>query len=119
MGHFNSFDGNTIFYRNWNFKSTQKSIIIIHRGHEHSERLDHIANSSQFSKYNIFAFDLRGHGHTKTETSSVFMDYVRDLDAFAQYLESSYKVNINDVFIIANSIGGVIASAWVHDFAPN
>lgn len=119
MGHFNSFDGNTIFYRNWNFKSTQKSIIIIHRGHEHSERLDHIANSSQFSKYNIFAFDLRGHGHTKTETSSVFMDYVRDLDAFAQYLESNYKVNINDVFIIANSIGGVIASAWVHDFAPN
>lgn len=119
MGHFNTFDGNTIFYRKWNFKPTQKSIIIIHRGHEHSERLNHIANSSQFSTYNIFAFDLRGHGYTETENSSIFMDYVRDLDAFAQYLESNYEVNINDVFIVANSIGGVIASAWVHDFAPN
>ncbi|WP_165750244.1 bifunctional alpha/beta hydrolase/class I SAM-dependent methyltransferase [Cellulophaga sp. Z1A5H] len=118
-GHFNSFDGSEIFYRKWNFKPSQKSVIIIHRGHEHSERLNDIATSSQFSEYNIFAFDLRGHGHTKTETSSVFMDYVRDLDAFSHYLEANYKVNSTDVFVIANSIGGVVASAWAHDFAPN
>lgn len=119
MEHFNSFDGNEIFYRQWNFKSTQKSIIIIHRGHEHSERLNDVANASQFSKFNIFAFDLRGHGHTKTETSSVFMDYVRDLDCFTKYLDSKYNINTKDIFIVANSIGGVIATAWVHDFAPN
>lgn len=118
-GHFNSFDGSEIFYRKWNFKPSQKSIIIIHRGHEHSERLNDIANSSQFTPYNIFAFDLRGHGQTKTETSCVFMDYVRDLDAFAQYLHLNYEVNTTDIFVIANSIGGVIASAWVHDYAPN
>ncbi|WP_158978412.1 bifunctional alpha/beta hydrolase/class I SAM-dependent methyltransferase [Cellulophaga sp. L1A9] len=118
-GHFNSFDGSEIFYRKWNFKPSQKSVIIIHRGHEHSERLNDIATSSQFSEYNIFAFDLRGHGHTKTATSSVFMDYVRDLDAFAHYLKSTYTIPSNDIFVIANSIGGVIASAWVHDYAPN
>ncbi|WP_024480934.1 bifunctional alpha/beta hydrolase/class I SAM-dependent methyltransferase [Cellulophaga baltica] len=118
-GHFNSFDGSEIFYRKWNFKPSQKSVIIIHRGHEHSERLNDIATSSQFSEYNIFAFDLRGHGHTKTETSSVFMDYVRDLDAFAHYLKSAYTIPSTDMFVIANSIGGVIASAWVHDYAPN
>ena len=118
-GHFNSFDGSEIFYRKWNFKPSQKSVIIIHRGHEHSERLNDIATSSQFSEYNIFAFDLRGHGHTKTETSSVFMDYVRDLDAFAHYLKSAYAIPSTDMFVIANSIGGVIASAWVHDYAPN
>lgn len=118
-GYFNSFDGSEIFYRKWNFKPTQKTIIIIHRGHEHSERLNNMANSSQFSEFNIFGFDLRGHGHTKTETSAVFMDYVRDLDSFAQYLQSNYEVSIHDVFVVANSIGGVVASAWVHDFAPN
>ncbi|MFD2908256.1 bifunctional alpha/beta hydrolase/class I SAM-dependent methyltransferase [Flavobacterium ardleyense] len=118
-GHFNSFDGSEIFYREWNFKASQKSIIIIHRGHEHSERLNHIAQSSQFSEFNIFAFDLRGHGHTKTENSSVFMDYVRDLDAFAKYIKSKYNVQNTDLFVIANSIGGVVASAWAHDFAPN
>ncbi|WP_346880920.1 bifunctional alpha/beta hydrolase/class I SAM-dependent methyltransferase [uncultured Algibacter sp.] len=117
-GHFNSFDESEIFYRKWNFKSTQKTIIIIHRGHEHSERLNDIANSPQFTNYNVFGFDLRGHGHTKTETSSVFMDYVRDLDAFANYLQLNYEISITNVFVVANSIGGVIAAAWAHDFAP-
>lgn len=118
-GHFNSFDHSEIFYREWNFQPTQKSIIIIHRGHEHSGRLSDIAESAQFSTYNIFAFDLRGHGHTKTETSSVFMDYVRDLDSFAKFLETKYHLKMSDFFVLANSIGGVVASAWTHDYAPN
>lgn len=117
-GFFKSFDGNELFYRKWNFQSNQKSIIIIHRGHEHSERLNEIAQSKPFSKYNIFAFDLRGHGYTKTATSSVFMDYVRDLEAFSKFLNKKYEVKTNDIFVLANSIGGVVASAWVHDFAP-
>ena len=117
-GHFKTFDGSEIFYRKWNFRPNQKSIIIIHRGHEHSERLNDIATSEQFSGYNIFAFDLRGHGHTKTQTSSVFMDYVRDLDYFSKFLKSEYEVKISDIFVIANSIGGVVSAAWVHDFAP-
>lgn len=118
-GIFKSFDESEIFYREWNYQPQQKSIIIIHRGHEHSERLNDIAQSPQFSNYNIFAFDLRGHGYTKTQTSSIFMDYVRDMDCFAQFLQSKYAVKISDIFVLANSIGGVIASAWAHDFAPN
>ncbi|WP_106914626.1 bifunctional alpha/beta hydrolase/class I SAM-dependent methyltransferase [Chryseobacterium aurantiacum] len=117
-GHFTSFDNHEIFYREWNYQPQQKSIIMIHRGHEHSERLNDIAQSAQFSKYNIFAFDLRGHGLTKTKTSSVFMDYVRDLDSFSKFLYSKYDVKISDIFVVANSIGGVVASAWAHDFAP-
>ncbi|MGH1519574.1 bifunctional alpha/beta hydrolase/class I SAM-dependent methyltransferase [Chryseobacterium sp. JK1] len=117
-GHFKSFDNSEIFYREWNYQPHQKTIIMIHRGHEHSERLHDIAQSPQFSKYSIFAFDLRGHGHTKTKTSSVFMDYVRDLDAFSKFLITQYDVKISDIFVVANSIGGVVASAWAHDFAP-
>ena len=37
--YFNTFDGNKIFYRLWNFEKKKKTLIIIHRGHEHSERL--------------------------------------------------------------------------------
>ncbi|SHK55320.1 bifunctional alpha/beta hydrolase/class I SAM-dependent methyltransferase [Chryseobacterium polytrichastri] len=118
-GNFKSFDESEIFYREWNYQPQQKSIIIIHRGHEHSERLNDIAQSQQFSNYNIFAFDLRGHGHTKTPTSSIFMDYVRDLDSFSKFIQSKYTIKIQDTFVLANSIGGVVASAWAHDFAPN
>lgn len=118
-GNFKSFDESEIFYREWNYQPQQKSIIIIHRGHEHSERLNDIAQSPQFSNYNIFAFDLRGHGYTKTPTSSIFMDYVRDLDSFSKFLQSKYTIKIQDIFVLANSIGGVVAAAWTHDFAPN
>ncbi len=117
-GHFYSFDGSELFYREWNFSPTQKSIIIIHRGHEHSGRLNEIAESPLFANYNLFAFDLRGHGNTKTANSSIFMDYVRDLEAFNHYLKNKYSLQNQDLFVLSNSIGGVIAAAWIHDFAP-
>ena len=116
---FDTFDGNKIFYRKWNFEKDKKTLIIIHRGHEHSERLNILTQDEKFLKYNIFAYDLRGHGYTKIKSSSNSMDYVRDLDSFVKHIKSKYQIKEEDIFIIANSIGGVILSAYVHDFAPN
>ena len=116
---FDTFDGNKIFYRKWNFEKNKKTLIIIHRGHEHSERLNILTQDEKFLKYNIFAYDLRGHGYTKIKSSPNSMDYVRDLDSFVKYIKSEYQIKEEDIFIIANSIGGVILSAYVHDFAPN
>jgi len=116
---FNTFDGNKIFYRVWNFEKNKKSLIIIHRGHEHSERLNNLAQDEKFLKYNIFAYDLRGHGYTETKTSPNAMDYVRDLDSFVKHLKNEYQIKEENIFIVANSIGGVILSAYIHDFAPN
>ena len=116
---FNTFDGNKIFYRVWNFEKNKKTLIIIHRGHEHSERLSELTQDEKFLKYNIFAYDLRGHGYTEAKTSPNAMDYVRDLDFFIKHIKSEYQIKEEDIFIVANSIGGVILSAYVHDFAPN
>ena len=117
--YFNTFDRNKIFYRVWNFEKNKKTLIIIHRGHEHSERLNELTQDKKFLKYNIFAYDLRGHGYTETKTSPNAMDYVRDLDSFVKHIKSEYQIKEEDIFIVANSIGGVILSAYVHDFAPN
>ena len=116
---FDTFDGNKIFYRKWNFEKDKKTLIIIHRGHEHSERLNILTQDKKFLKYNIFAYDLRGHGYTKIKSSPNSMDYVRDLDSFVKHIKSEYQIKEEDIFIIANSIGGVILSAYIHDFAPN
>ena len=117
--YFNTFDRNKIFYRVWNFDKNKKTLIIIHRGHEHSERLNELAQDEKFLKYNIFAYDLRGHGYTETKTSPNAMDYVRDLASFVKHIKDKYQIKEEDIFIVANSIGGVILSAYVHDFAPN
>jgi alpha-beta hydrolase superfamily lysophospholipase len=115
---FNSFDQAKIYYKEWDFKPSQKTLIVLHRGHEHSDRMTEFATDERFSNYNIFSFDLRGHGHTKEPVSPVFMDYIRDLDAFVNFLNTEYEIKTEDIFIVANSITGVIVSAWVHDFAP-
>lgn len=117
-GFFKSFDNHDIFYREWNYNPSKKTLIVLHRGHEHSERLTDFATSPLFEAYNIFAYDLRGHGYTKAEISPIFMDYVRDLEYFKNFLNETYAVQEKDIFVIANSIAGVIVSAWVHDFAP-
>lgn len=117
--YFDTFDGNKIFYRTWNFEKNKKTLIIIHRGHEHSERLNELAQDEKFLKYNIFAYDLRGHGYTEVKSSSNAMDYVRDLASFVNHIKNEYQIKEEDIFIVANSIGGVILSAYVHDFAPN
>ena len=116
-GTFTSFDNAAIFYRAWNYKEGQKTMIVLHRGHEHSARLAEFAQSAPFANYNVFSFDFRGHGYTEQEVSPNFMDYVRDLDAFAHYLNQTYQIHYHDTFVVANSIAGVIASAWVHDYA--
>ena len=117
-GFFKSHEGEELFFYEWNYKPSQKTLIVIHRGHEYGERLQEFATHPLFASYNIFAFDMRGHGHTKAAVSPAFMDSVRDLDTFAKFLEQRYGVREEDIFVVANSIGGVITSAWAHDFSP-
>ena len=117
-GFFKSHEGEELFFYEWNYKAGQKTLIVIHRGHEYGERLQEFATHPLFASYNIFAFDMRGHGHTKAAVSPAFMDSVRDLDTFAKFLGQRYGVREEDIFVVANSIGGVIVSAWAHDFSP-
>jgi len=117
-GYFKSFDQGELLYRVWNYQAGQRALIVLHRGHEHSERLQEMATDPHFADHSIFAFDLRGHGYTKEPVSPIFMDYVRDLDSFVHYIGREYLVDSKDIFVIANSIAGVVVSAWVHDFAP-
>ncbi|NKQ40001.1 MAG: alpha/beta fold hydrolase [Sulfurovum sp.] len=118
---FKSFDESELFYREWeheDVKSNGHILIILHRGHEHSGRLESIAAKPEFAGYKIFSYDNRGHGHTKAEPAYEFMDLVRDLDAFVSFVCDKEGKKQKDVFIIANSVAGVTASTWVHDYAP-
>ena len=118
---FKSFDNAELFYREWehDIAFNGRILIILHRGHEHSERLESIAAKPEFAGYKIFSYDNRGHGHTKTKATFEFMDLVRDLDTFVSFICEKEDKKQEDVFIIANSVAGVVASTWVHDYAPN
>ena len=118
---FKTFDNQELFYRTWEHETSSngKILILLHRGHEHSARLESIAAKKEFEGYKIYSYDNRGHGETKVEAAYEFMDLVRDLDAFVAFVCETEGKKEEDVFVIANSVAGVVASTWVHDFAPN
>ncbi|MBN2768712.1 MAG: bifunctional alpha/beta hydrolase/class I SAM-dependent methyltransferase, partial [Campylobacterales bacterium] len=117
---FPGYQGRELLARIWKNKTKHngKVIVLLHRGHEHSERLDEVANYASFDAYKKYAYDYRGHGYEKGEPSYDFMDLVRDLDCFIQFVQEDAKVAIEDIFIVANSVAGVVAATWLHDYAP-
>lgn len=117
---FTTFDGASIFYRQWCGESwNNKVVILLHRGHEHSKRLEEIAQNKQLEGYKVYAYDYRGHGYSKAEKTDEFMNLVRDLQAFVSFVCAENNISERQVFIIANSVAGVVAATWIHDYAPN
>ncbi len=118
---FTSFDGTDLFCRTWKPKSTSdKAVILLHRGHEHSGRLTRLVETLNLQDFWAFAFDLRGHGHSPGERGYAegYDVWVKDLDAFAKHVSQMHNIPYENIAIVANSVGAVTAAVWIHDYAP-
>lgn len=129
---FISHDGATLSYRHWPSASqasatqtsngqTNQAIILFHRGHEHSARLQDIVDQLDMPNVHIFAWDARGHGLSEGVRGYAkhFGVLVKDADCFAQHLCSAYALKPENIAVVAQSVGAVIAATWLHDYAPN
>lgn len=118
---FRSWDGSALFYRQWPaLRAGRHAIILIHRGHEHSGRLQDLADRLAIPDCAIFAWDARGHGRSPGGRGDApsFGALVRDLDCFARHIADAHGIPVERMAVVASSLGAVIASAWVHDYAP-
>jgi len=62
-GTFKSWDGTELFSRTWKPKiPSDKAVIIIHRGHEHSGRVGQQVEDLELTDFWAFSWDNRGHG---------------------------------------------------------
>lgn len=114
-------DGAALFYRYWPATVARRgAIVLLHRGHEHSGRIGHLADELQLPDFDVFAWDARGNGRSPGARGDApgFMTLVRDLDAFVAHLQTTHGVAVEDIAVIAQSVGAVVAATWVHDFAP-
>ena len=120
--HFLTHDNMSLFYRHWPAKSSVSKgvIILFHRGHEHSGRMAHIVDEMDMPDYDFFAWDARGHGQSPGERgfSPSLGTSVRDIQTFVDHISSDYGFKEKDIAVIAQSVGAVLVSAWVHDYAP-
>jgi len=107
-GTFSSFDGTRIFFREWTTKEPLANILVIHGLGEHSGRYSILANDFQHAGFNVFSFDLRGHGKSAGKRGHImnFNEYLYDVDNFKQML---IKRSSKPLFILGHSMGGLIA----------
>jgi alpha-beta hydrolase superfamily lysophospholipase len=119
---FRTHDGAELFYRAWpaSGSATGRAIVLFHRGHEHSGRLQHIVDELQLPGYAMFAWDARGHGRSPGARgdSPSFAASVKDVDTFVRHVSREHGVAIEDIAVIAQSVGAVLVSTWAHDYAP-
>ena len=113
-------DGTALQYKSWNVQGATKALILLHRGHEHADRWDSVIPGLSMPDTAIYAWEARGHGQSPGERGHAdgFMQYVRDLDSFFHNLRETHGIVPEKTVVVAHSVGGVVAAAWVHDFAP-
>ncbi|HAY29136.1 MAG TPA: bifunctional alpha/beta hydrolase/class I SAM-dependent methyltransferase [Candidatus Accumulibacter phosphatis] len=120
---FTTHDGSALFYRHWpplQATGEARALILLHRGHEHSGRLQHVVDELGLDTFAMFAWDARGHGRSPGPRgdSPGFAALVRDLEAFVAHIGDTYGIGPQDIALIGQSVGAVIAATWVHDYAP-
>jgi alpha-beta hydrolase superfamily lysophospholipase len=119
---FQTHDGVPLFYRHWPATSGHKRglIVLFHRGHEHSGRMAHLVDELNLPDFDFAAWDARGHGRSPGQRghSPSFGTSVRDIQTFMQHLQATHAIEEKDIFVVAQSVGAVLASTWAHDYAP-
>jgi alpha-beta hydrolase superfamily lysophospholipase/SAM-dependent methyltransferase len=121
---FESHDGTRLFYRSWQplaarTDGAQRALVFLHRGHEHSGRIAPLVEQFGCTQDWAFAWDARGHGNSPGERGDApdFQTLVRDFDIFVRHLETAHGIATENMLIVANSVGAVIAATWLHDYA--
>lgn len=114
---FKSFDGKTIFVREWlDAKEPKGMVQIVHGMVEHSARYDAFARFLNEHGYLVVADDHRGHGETDSDTlgyckGHMFQDTVEDEGAITAY----YKAKYPDVkyFLLGFSYGSFLTQSYL------
>lgn len=124
-------DGAEIFYRVWpaptpagkgrGKAAAAGAVLLFHRGHEHGGRMAHLVDELDMPDFAFYAWDARGHGRSPGQRGFApsFAAIVHDIDCFVRHIAAEDVVAVEDMAVVAQSVGAVAASAWVHDHAPN
>ena len=119
---FRTHDGVDLFYRHWPAPEgpARGAIVLFHRGHEHAGRMAHLVDELGLPEFDFFAWDARGHGRSpgaRGDAPSISA-MIRDVQTFAKHICDAHGFAMEDIAVVAQSVGAVLAAAWVHDYAP-
>ncbi|GGK66086.1 hypothetical protein GCM10007941_15340 [Amphritea balenae] len=94
---------------------------MFHRGHEHGGRMGHLVAELSLSHCDFFAWDARGLGRSAGERGHAesFGSMVQDIDCFIRHICQHHDLKPQDIVVLGQSVGAVMLTTWVHDYAPD
>jgi acylglycerol lipase len=112
-------DGARLFCRRWMPDGEAKAAVgLLHGVCEHTGRYDRVAEPLTGAGYVVCAFDLRGHGRSSGARGDTRLEpTMRDVDALLDDARS--QVSSRKVFLFGQSLGGLLALAYVLDRKPD
>ena len=122
---FPTHDGVELFYRHWPANpqaaaAPRRAVVLFHRGHEHGGRMAHLVDELDLPGFDFFAWDARGHGQSPGARgdSPSFASSVRDVQTFVEHIAARHGIAVEDIAVLAQSVGAVLVASWAHDYAP-
>lgn len=121
-GHFES-EGLDIHYRLFLHSNDSETIIINHGFNEFQEKYDELIYYYLQAGYNVFSYDIRGHGFSKEHEDSTivnldgFEEYIFDLYEAVNTLDRRYQIK-GPFVLFGHSMGGGVALAFAYHY-PN
>ena len=123
-GHFIGKYDDELYFQTWSAHppssldtvAAPKAVIITHGIGEHSDCYGELAQDFAKNGWQVFAWDLRGHGRSSGKRGflKAFRDYTDDLSLFINYLLRSQKLTC-PFAVLGHSMGGLITLKYALD----
>nr|WP_213293909.1 alpha/beta hydrolase [Paraburkholderia sacchari] len=96
------------------------AIAFVHGLAEHAGRYAALAPHLNAAGIDVYAIDLRGHGHAGGRRAWVtrFDDYLDDAQALVEHATTQCRAHKTPLFLMGHSMGGAIAALYAIERAP-
>lgn len=118
-GYFVSFDNQQMYYEFFKVANAKASIVVVHGYTEFTKKYYELAWYFMSVGYNVFLYDVRGHGYSYRHIEDPQMthvnkyeDYVEDLDCYMNQVVVPNSDGI-PIYLYGHSMGGTIAQMYI------
>lgn len=121
-GHFKGADQNELFFQTWKPDSGPRGVFVITHGlAEHSECYHPLAKRLSEDGWQVFAWDLRGHGRSEGKRGFVLdvQSYIDDYGFMLETVRKQSKVKPENLVLFGHSMGGLITIRFVQTREPS
>ncbi|HEY8269911.1 MAG TPA: lysophospholipase [Pseudobdellovibrionaceae bacterium] len=109
-GHFIGAHNANLFFQLWENPRARGTIVITHGHGEHSDSYKRVVEALKDDVWNIYAWDMRGHGKSEGARgyASSFDDYCSDYVEFLKMVFAQPLITKGPVVLLAHSMGGLV-----------